>query len=168
MKPVKMIRAPNRLRAAMAASGGFSVREAVRRSEAAVDTMREPCLAAIDAALAEIDQRFGAAAAGRDGEDYETLYVLATRIIDSSIVVRNSGLDDASRALCDLADLSSEIGRWDWPAVEVHVEALKMLRVAGEAMTKEQRRAIVEGLVKVTRKRVGDPRALVAEAAGEG
>lgn len=152
----------------MAASGGFSAREAIRRSEAAVDTLREPCLASIDAAIGEIDQRFGPAAPERDQEDFETLYVLSTRIIDSSIVVRNSGLDDAARALCGLADLSGEIGRWDWPAVEVHVDALKMLRVAGEAMTKEQRRAVIDGLVKVTRKRVGDPNALVADAEGQG
>lgn len=168
MKPVKMVRPPNRLRAAMAAAGGFSVREAVRRSEAAVDTLREPCLAAIDAALAEIDQRFGAAAGGRDSEDFETLYVLSTRIIDSSIVVRNSGLDDAARALCGLADLSGEIGRWDWPSVQVHIEALKMLRASGESMTKDQRRAVIDGLVKVTRKRVGDAAALVAEVGAEG
>lgn len=167
MKPVKMIRPPNRLRAAMAAAGGLSVREAIRRSEAAVDTLREPCVAQIDAILAEIDARFGAAATAREQEDFETLYVLATRIIDVSIVVRNSGLDDASRALCDLADLSSEIGRWDWPSVEVHIEALKMLRANGEAMTKEQRNAVVGGLIKVTRKRVGDPTAIAAAAQGE-
>ena len=168
MKPVKMVRPPNRLRSAMAAAGGFSAREAIRRSEAAVDTLREPCLAAIDAALAQIEQGFGAAATGRDQQDFEVLYVLATRIIDSSIAVRNSGLDDAARALCDLADLSGEIGRWDWPAVEVHIEALRLLRSAGESMTKEQRRAVVEGLVKVTRKRVGDPAALAAVAADQG
>lgn len=168
MKPVKMIRPPNRLRAAMAASGGLSAREAIRRSEAAVDTLREPCLAAIDGAIAQIELRFGAAAAGRDGEDFETLYRLSTHIIDSSIVVRNSGLDDAARALCGLADLSGEMGRWDWPAVQVHIEALKMLRAAGEAMTKEQRNAVIEGLMKVTRKRVGDASALMAEASGNG
>jgi hypothetical protein len=162
-----MIRPPNRLRAAMAASGGFSVREAVRRSEAAVDTLRDPCLESIDATLAEIELRFGPKAAGRDAEDYDTLYGLATRIIDVSLVVRHSGLDDASRALCELADLSSEIGRWDWPSVEVHIEALKMLRAAGEAMTKDQRNAVIQGLVKVTRKRVGDPKAIAAAAAGE-
>ena len=163
-----MVRPPNRLRTAMAAPGGFSAREAIRRSEAAVDTLREPCLAAIDAALTQIEQGFGAAAAERDQRDFEVLYVLATRIIDSSIAVRNSGLDDAARALCDLADLSGEIGRWDWPSVQVHIEALKMLRANGEAMTKDQRRAVIEGLMKVTRKRVGDANALMAQAGGQG
>jgi hypothetical protein len=162
-----MIRAPNRLKAAMAAAGGLSVREAVRRSEAAVDTLREPCLETIDAVLAEMELRFGPKAANREQEEFETLYGLASRIIDVSIVVRHSGLDDASRALCDLADLSGEIGRWDWPSVDVHLEALKMLRAAGESMTKEQRNAVISGLVKVTRKRVGDPKALAEAAQGQ-
>ncbi|HWA61370.1 MAG TPA: chemotaxis protein CheE [Caulobacteraceae bacterium] len=167
MKPVKMMRAPNRLAQIMAMPGGFSAREAVRRSEAAVETMRAPCLETIDAVLAEIEARYGPSAPDRDGADFEDLYVLCTRIIDASIAVRGTGLDDAARAFCDLVDLSSVIGRWDWPAVEVHIEALRLLRRSGEGMEKAQRQAVIGGLIKVTRKRVGDPAALAAAAEGE-
>ena len=50
--------------------------------------------------------------------------------------MRGSGLDDAARAFCDLADICSEVGRWDWPAVDVHIAALHMLRATGDAMDK--------------------------------
>ena len=159
-KPVKMVRAPNRLAALMAMPGGISAREAIRRSEAAVELLREPGLATIDATLAAIETRFGAAAPGRDGESFEDLYRLCTAIIDSSIFLRGSGLDDAVRVFCDLVDLCSEIGRWDWPAVDVHINALRLLRASGATMDKAQRDAVISGLVKVTRKRVGDPASL--------
>jgi hypothetical protein len=161
-RPVKMVRIPNRLAVLMAAKGGLSAREAIRRSEAAVETLREPCLATIDSAIAEIDARFGPAAPDRDGADFEDLYSLCTRIIDVSIAVRGTGLDDAARAFCDLADISSELGRWDWPAVDVHIEALRLLRAAGASMEKPQRDAVIGGLMKVTKKRLGDSAALAA------
>jgi hypothetical protein len=163
VKAVKMVRPPNRLAALMAMSGGVSAREAIRRSEAAVETLREPGMAAIDGALAEIEARFGPAAAGREAESFEDLYGLCTKIIDSSIFVRGTGLDDGVRVFCDLIDLSSEIGRWDWPAVDVHIGALRMLRTAGAGMDKAQRDAVIGGLIRVTRKRVGDPAAHTAK-----
>lgn len=155
-----MVRVPNRVGAVMAKPGGVSAREAIRRSEAGVETLRGPGMATIDARLAEIESRFGPAAASREGESFEDLYSLCTQIIDASIFVRGTGLDDAVRAFCDLVDLCSEIGRWDWPAVDVHIDALRMLRSAGGAMDKAQRDAVISGLIKVTRKRVGDPAAM--------
>jgi hypothetical protein len=95
----------------------------------------------------------------------EALYKLSTRVIDISICLLGSGVDQAMRALCDLVDLSELIGVRDWQAIDVHLDAIKLLRAHGMSMSEAERNAVVGGLSRVTRKRVGDP-AEYAKSAG--
>jgi len=138
-------------------SGGISANQALKQAEAAIEPLRAPGLAAIDAALSEIEARYGHSAAGRANENFEDLYRLSATIIDMALFVPNSGLDDAARSFCCLVDLSHELDLWAWDAIDVHIEALRLLRTAGAAMSAAQRRSILDGLIQVTRKRVGDP-----------
>ena len=137
-------------------SGGVTASQALKQANAAVETLREPSLAMIDSLLAKIDDRFGPGATNRPEESFEDLYLLCSNIIDISLYLPGSGLDEAARATCELVDLSGRIGAWDWTAIDVHIGAMKVLRTAGMAMSAHQRRSILDGLAKVTHKRVGD------------
>jgi hypothetical protein len=137
-------------------SGGVTASQALKQANAGIETLREPSLAMIDALLAEIDARFGPGAKTRSEEAFEDLYLMCSNIIDISLYLPGSGLDEAARASCELVDLSGRIGAWDWTAVDVHVGAMKVLRSAGMAMSEAQRRSILDGLAKVTHKRVGE------------
>jgi hypothetical protein len=153
---VRKFKVRSRLSALAFKSGGITVNQALKQADAAIEPLRESSIALIDAALADIDERFGPAAANRSEASFDDLYLLCSNLIDFSLFLPDSGLDEAARAACDLIDLSSRFGAWDWTAVDVHVGALKVLRTAGSAMSEEQRRSILDGLAKVTHKRVGD------------
>lgn len=162
MSKPKTIKFETRLSKEGFKAGGISVDDALKRADASLESMRGPCEAAIDDALAQIDSRFGAAVAGRESARFDDLHRLAANIIDASIFARESGVDKAARALCELVGLCRARDAWDWVAVDLHINALRVLRAAGPNLGQAERQAMVEGLKQVTRKRVGDPDALPA------
>ncbi len=139
------------------------MREALKRADVAIEAIKIPCLADIDATLAVITARFSSTAPDRASEPLEDLYGLAMRIIDVSICLEGSGIDHAARALCDLVDLSDILGVCDWEAIDLHINTIKLLRTHGLSMTDVERGKLLLGLAKVTRKRVGDPNAAPSE-----
>ena len=156
MSNVRKFRVKTKLATEALKGGGITASEALKRADEGLEPLREPCLVTVDRCLAEIDARFGAKASDRGKQEFEDLYTLSSQIIDSSLGLPNSGIEHAARALCDLADLSLEKGIRDWQAVDVHIETLKLLRFRGQAFSQEQRQAVLDGLKKVTLKRVGD------------
>ncbi|MGR4864943.1 chemotaxis protein CheE [Caulobacter sp. LARHSG274] len=155
MSVVRKFRAPNRLSALVKAGGGKLAKDALAAADAAMEPLRAPSLAVLDAALAEIDRRFGqSAASARNAEAHATLYALALRIIDVSGFLPGSCVDQAAISLCALVDGCAEAGVWRWDAVDVHIHALRLLRTSG--LTPDQRRAVIQGLNKVSQRRLGD------------
>jgi hypothetical protein len=166
VKQVKKFKVRTRLSTMAFTPGGISVKDALARADVAIEKMRDPSLAAIDTALAAMEMRFGPANAGRDNEPPDELYELSSSIIDVAVCVRDTGIDQGAKALCDLVDLSGELGVWDWEAVDLHISTLRMLRSGGEGLGAAERGALIDGLLKVTRKRIGDPKSLAQPAAG--
>jgi hypothetical protein len=163
MSRVKPIKVDTRLTREAFKPGGITVEDALRRADASLETMRGSCEETIDQSLAEIDCRYGAAAgAMRAGEPFDALHGLASKIIDASIFAKATDIDKAARAMCQLSRLCEARGAWDWEAVEVHIDALKLLRAMGAALGQAKRDAVLDGLRQVTLKRVGDPETLSA------
>jgi hypothetical protein len=156
MRPVRKLKVRSRLASLAFKGGGITVNAALKQADLALEPLRAPGLIVLDAAIAEIERRYGREASGRAGEPFEDLYLLCSRVIDLALFVPDSGLDEAARAFCGLADLSQELKTWAWDAVEIHIEALKLLRMSGAAMSQAERDAILEGLAQVTQKRLGD------------
>jgi hypothetical protein len=154
---VRKFRVKSRLAAIAFQSGGITANQAMKQADAGLETLRGPGLASLDAALAEIDARYGQAAVHRASEPLEDLYRLSCNVIDMALFVPGSGMDDAARSFCGLVDLSHELDIQAWDAIDVHIETLRLLRAAGAAMSATQRQTILDGLIQVTRKRVGDP-----------
>ena len=159
MSNVRKFKVKSRLSKLINEAGGITVNTALKQAKAAIETLRVPSLADIDASLAEMDKLFGPTARNRAGESLEDLYFLSTRIIDCAIFLEGSDIDLAARALCELVDRSQMNDVCDWEAIDVHISSIKLLRAAGLAMTDEQRAHVLEGLARVTRKRIGDPNA---------
>jgi hypothetical protein len=139
--------------------GGITAAKAIGRADEALEPYQGQALVVIDTLIAEMTARFGRGAAARDGEDLESLYQLSSQIIDASVGMSDAGVDRAAHALCTLVDLSQEYGVRDWEAVDVHLEALRLLRLHGQGFTPAERDTVLDGLNTVTRKRVGDPTA---------
>ena len=147
---VRKFKPPNRLAKMIKERGGLLAQDAIAAAEAGVESLREASLAALDETLAEIEARFGRAAESREAESFEALYVLASRIIDVSAFVAGTGLDRAAMSLCGLADNCAEAGVWRWDAVDVHLNALKLLRAVGASLPEAQRDSMLQGLYKVS------------------
>jgi hypothetical protein len=162
MRKAKSIKHETRLSKEAFAPGGMTVADALRRADASLETMRGPCDATIDASLVKIETGFGPTATGRDGKGFDDLHRLASTIIDASIFAKDCEIDKAARALCQLTNLCKAQGAWDWIAVDLHIDALKLLRSVGATLGQGERDAVLDGLRQVTRKRVGDPDTLVA------
>jgi len=157
MSGVRKFKVKSRLSTLALGSGGITAREALKRADAAIESVRGDCLVMIDERIAEIERRFASTVPGRASDRFEDLYDLSSGIIDVALGLPESGIDHAARALCDLVDLSLERGVRDWEAVDVHIVTLRLLRGSGQAFSQAQRDAVLGGLKKVMLKRVGDP-----------
>jgi hypothetical protein len=147
---VRKFRPPNRLAGMIKERGGILAKDAIVAAEAGVETLREASLAALDQTIAEIERRFGKTVEGRESESFEALYLLSSRIIDVGQFVSDSGVDKAAVSLCTLADSLAEAGAWRWDAVDVHLNALRLLRAMGAELPADQRAAMLEGLYQVS------------------
>jgi hypothetical protein len=155
MSVVRKFRAPNRLSMLVKASGGVMAKDALVAAEAALEPLRAESLAVLEAALAEIETRFGKSAlATRINETYQDLYALALRIIDVSGFLPGSCVDQAAISFCALVDNCGEAKIWRWDAIDVHINALRLLRTGG--LNPDQRRAVIDGLNKVSQRRPDD------------
>jgi hypothetical protein len=155
MSVVRKFRAPNRLSMLVKANGGVMAKDALAAADAALEPLRAESLAVLDAALAEIEVRFGRpAAATRASQAYRDLYALALRIIDVSGFLPGSCVDQAAISFCALVDNCAEADAWRWDAVDVHINALRLLRTSG--LGADQRRAVIDGLNKVSQRRLDD------------
>lgn len=151
MSVVRKFRPANRLTAMIKDRGGVMAKDALANADAALEPLRAPSLAALDAALGEIEARFGPAAANRGGEDFEDLYALTLKILDVANFA-GPGLDHAAASLCTLVDAMGEAGAWRWEAVDVHLNALRLLRNMGAKLPDEHRRSLLQGLQKVSKR----------------
>jgi hypothetical protein len=155
MSVVRKFRAPNRLWMLVMAAGGVMAKDALAAADAALEPLRAESLAVLDAALAEIEARFGKpAAATRASEAYQDLYALALRIIDVSGFLPGSCVDQAAISFCALVDNCAEANVWRWDAVDVHINALRLLRTS--TLGADQRRAVIDGLNKVSQRRLDE------------
>ncbi|WP_269715608.1 chemotaxis protein CheE [Caulobacter sp. NIBR2454] len=150
MSVARSFHVPNRLGAVMRRAGGIRANEAIARAEAGVEQFREESLKTIGEIMAQLDERFGPTAE-RDGADFEELYTLVLRMIDVSGFVTHTGLDRSAVSLCTLVDTMAERGRWRWPAVDVHLDAMRLLWTQGETLAEGEREAVIDGLYKVSK-----------------
>ena len=146
MSVVRKFRPPNRLKTMIRAKGGLLAKDAVAAAETGVETLRDPSLASLDEALGEIERRFLPEVAGREAESFETLYNLTLKILDVAGFVSDAGVDQAAASLCTLVDNCAEAQAWRWEEVDVHINALRLLRNHGASLPEEHRQSMIDGL----------------------
>lgn len=155
MSVVRKFRPPNRLSKLISSRGGLMAKDAIKAAEDGVESLRESCMAELDAVLAEIELRFSPGT-GREAESFETLYALTLRIIDVGAFVADAGVDQGAISLATLTDSCAEAGVWRWDAIDVHLNALRLLRSVGASLPPADRQAMLEGLYKVSHRKIDD------------
>jgi len=156
MSVVRKFRPPNRLAKLIKDRGGLMAKDAIIAAEAGVESLREVSMAVLDETLAEIERRFGPAAADRQSESFEALYALTMRMIDVSTFVSDAGVDQAAVSLAATTDSCAETGAWRWNAIDVHLHALRLLRTVGAELPAADRQSMIDGLYKVSHRKVDE------------
>ncbi len=148
MSDVRIFRVPNRLREKILKSGGPRALEILAKGDKVMVDLRQPSLENIDKLIAEIVKGYGRANRKGD-EDFLVLYTLAANIIDICAPVADLEIDRAAFFLCELVDRCGARNVWDWPSVDVHIDALQLLRLDEGHLPAEARMKIFLGLKKI-------------------
>ncbi|MDB5448145.1 MAG: cheE protein [Phenylobacterium sp.] len=148
MKPGNVFKYENRLAKSMVTRGGMTAAEAMKAAQAAVEEVREPTLAEIDANLAEI---YGLCDQLKDGTDEAALkrmYVCANRVVAMGGVFGLGELGKAAYSLCELVSRFQTLDRFQWSMIRVHMDGLRLLRTPDEHVP-EHREQVLAGLRQV-------------------
>lgn len=102
--------------------GGAGVDQVMKRAEQALENHRIQAIAALRETIAQLE----AAARRADDASAARVYALSTDVLDVAGIFLPP-LCRAANSLCDLAQRMNAAGRWDWPSVNVHVSAMRLL-----------------------------------------
>jgi hypothetical protein len=149
MSQVKKSRMKPRLGQLMTQKGGMYVAEALKRADAALETLREPSLIGIDAYIAALDALL--AADLDEAALSEGLYARAGDIVSLSGAERNEAVQIAARSLCDLLDEAETVSPSVLAGIKVHIASIKLLHRAPDNPTLQQ--PILQGLASLLEKR---------------
>jgi hypothetical protein len=145
-------RPENPLTKLVQAPGGLRVGDALEKAAENLSTIKNDCLATIDAQLAELTDLSAEGGAAPTDAVKQQIYATSNDILAVSGVFELAELSQAAYSLCDLIDRLSPSGRWSKPAVDVHLSAFYLLR---NVDPESDRSSVLEGLRQVTEQVVG-------------
>ncbi|MFZ4607021.1 MAG: chemotaxis protein CheE [Caulobacter sp.] len=148
MTAARKFKVRNRLSAAMFDGGGKLVGQAIADAQAELSVLSPAREATICETVAAISKTWGPGAANRDATGPMDLYVLVLTIIDVSDSSALRGLPEACNSFCDLLDHCTEVGAWDWPAVDVHIATIQCLSI-DTTLSEADRMKLVSGLARL-------------------
>jgi len=131
----------------MAAPGGRTVAEAVARAEKGLEGHRDE---ALRRAADHLDQLEAISRDRGEGSEART-YELASAVLDTAGFFETGPLFTAAFSLCELSDRMLGRNEWDWPSVEVHLRAMRLI-LATDCRPGATADTILQGLAAVTRR----------------
>ena len=148
MSEVKFTPWTSRLSKIIRQPGGTTVQGALKDAKRNLEKIRLECILEIDFKLGVIQQKFGQAQQKPSDADLDELYRLSNDIVGMAGVFEMNELGEAAFSLCELVDRLKAPDQWDWPAVEVHLSGLRLLRYSTPGRPENQ--AVLNGLRKLT------------------
>lgn len=125
--------------------GGRSLADAERLADEALQTHRTDAFDELGRLVAQLET----ACTTRSPEDRVRAYALGASIVDLAGFFDTGPFYDAAYSLCDLIDRSRDSPLWSWDAVQVHVQALRLLHLAGLGNAGPDAAGLVAGLRRV-------------------
>ncbi|PZQ54038.1 MAG: hypothetical protein DI570_23415 [Phenylobacterium zucineum] len=128
--------------------GGRTAEAAVKAAETRVEAQRGVSLVSL---IEKSEALVNLAAAARQGapDGLGPVYDLSNAIFGLASAFGLKALSDAAISLCDLADHFRASDEVNWPAIDVHVDGIRLLASLGEKAAVSGGDAILEGLRKV-------------------
>jgi hypothetical protein len=149
MSRVRIFAVENQLAKIAREPGGRTVETAVKAAETRIEAARETSVAAL-AQKGEALAGCAAAARGRsDPEAFGAIYDVSNAIYGLAAAFGLKALAEAAFSLCDLADSYRGGEPANWPAIDVHVDGVRLLAMLGDKAGEAGAESILEGLRRV-------------------
>lgn len=129
--------------------GGRRPEDSIRAAEGRIDGVRGASLSAL---VEKAEQMAALAAIGRNDNDpsvFGGIYDLGNTIFGIAGAHGLSALAEAAFSLCDLADCFRCGEPASWPAIDVHVDGIRLLATLGDKAGDAGAESILEGLRRV-------------------
>lgn len=147
--PSRTFAVENKLAIITREPGGRTIENAVRAAETLVEATRAASIASL---LEKAEQLTVLAAEGRTSGDsaaFKSIYDLSNAIYGLAGSFGLKPLAEAAFSLCDLADAFRSGEPANWPAIDVHVDGIRLLASLGEKAGAAGSESILEGLRRV-------------------
>ena len=144
MSDVRTTKIKSTLARQLARPGGRTLAEAQRLAETGLQSHKAGVMEDLGRLIGQLETL--CAAAAPEGRD--RVYVLAAALVDMAGFFDTGPLYSAGYSLCDLSDRMQAAGAWSWPAVEVHVKALRLI-LAGGCKVGAESEVLLQGLRSV-------------------
>ncbi len=142
MSGARLVKVQSGLARQLARPGGRTLADAERMADAALQTHRSDAFAELGRLITELE----AACTTRAAQDRERVYALGASLVDLAGFFDTGPFYEAAYSLCDLTDRSRDGALWSWEAVQVHVQALRLLHLAGLGEAGPDAAALLAGL----------------------
>jgi hypothetical protein len=129
--------------------GGRTIENAVRSAETRVESTRG---ASISALVKKAEQLTALSVEGRASGDvsaFNTIYDVSNAIFGLAGSFGMKALAEAAFSLCDLADWFRGGEPANWPAIDVHVDGIRLLATLGDNAGATGADSILDGLRRV-------------------
>lgn len=127
MTEVRATRIKSSLAAQLSRPGGRTIADAQRLAETGLQSHKADIMADLGRLIGQLEDLCVA----RAPEGQDRVYVLASALVDMAGFFDTGPFYSAGYSLCDLSDRMQARGVWSWPAVEVHVKALRLIMAGG-------------------------------------
>ena len=144
MSKAQIFPVENRLAKLATLPGGRTFDEAVRAADRRVESVRERCLASLTEKASALTMAAHVARAS-DPPVFDDLYRVSNAIYGIAGTFDCKGLAEAASSLCDLLQGFLDGEPTNWPAIDVHVDGIRLLTQKGEAVAEP----ILAGLRRV-------------------
>jgi hypothetical protein len=149
MTKVQVVAVENRLAKLAREPGGRTIEQALKAAEERIESVRDVSVASL---VEKAEQMAVAAAAARESNDPESfgaVYEVSNAIYGIASAFALHALAEAAFSLCDLADHFRSGGEVNWPAIDVHVDGIRLLAALREKAGAQGAESILEGLRRV-------------------
>jgi len=149
MSKARIFAVENQLAKVVAKPGGRTVAEHVKAAEVRIEGVRDVTLASL---VGKAEAMAALAAAGRkttDTKAFDGIYDISNAIFGLAGSFGLKALAEAAFSLCDLADNFRSGDPANWPAIDVHVDGIRLLATLGDKAGEAGADSILEGLRRV-------------------
>lgn len=149
MSSARVFAVKNKLAEIARQPGGRIAAEAVKAADVRIESVRGASLASL---VEKAEAMAALAASGRTSQDpavFGRIYDLSNAIFGLAGTFGLKALAEAAFSLCDLADNFRSGDEPSWPAIDVHVDGIRLLAGLGEKAEAAGAESILEGLRRV-------------------